>query len=1180
VRCSEFENRLNIRNKINKESNMKRQKVDSSKTGRKLWKLIYPAIMLLILLSLTLTMAVPAAAADSSTKDGGTFANVTNGTGYDWINPTGAQTADDSSWATTTITNSNSTSDYLQATNFGYNIPTEATITGIKVDIERHDSTGGSTTSSIRDSRVRLVKAGVVQPAQDKALTSTDWPNSDAIQSYGGDGDLWTNTWAASEINNSGFGVALSVTRTSGGDNIASVDHIRMTVYYVVLNSSGPYSVVSSSTIVDAGGSYIWQNPGYAQTSDDLRASVSVPHRAGSHNPYTYYQSNYLKATGFGFAIPDFATISGIKVEVEKYADSTNIIDYDAMLVLNNSIISGSDQSTGAAWSTTNPESGYTTYGGQTNMWNQTTATLTPSVINNSNFGFALKVQNRDTSNDLTASVDHIRITVSYSLPTPTITGLDPTSGTKAGGTTVTITGSNFVSGATTVTIGGNSATGVSVTNATTLTAVTPANANTGAVDVVVATSAGSATLAGGYTYTVAPSITDQPGDLSITYGSNATFISVASGTPSPTVHWEVSTNGGGIYSNVVDDAIYDGITTTTLSLNNPPVTYSSNKYRAVFTNGVNPDATSDAAKLTINKATPTATLAVSNSPQTYTGSAQAATVGISASSVPGAVANILTGGATTQTNANTYAVTADFVPTDSTNYRSLTGLSAGDFVIGKATPTATLAVSNSPQTYTGSAQAATVGISASSVPGAVANILTGGAATQTNANTYAVTADFVPTDSTNYSTLTGLSAGNFVIGKATPVITWEDPTAIVFPLALSATQLNAVADVDGSFVYDPQAGTVLDAGPNQTLHVDFTPNDAANYNTASKDVNITIIGGPYQIVFITDPRTLTTSSVSDNMTIETQDIFGTPSDLPFNTTISLYTTSGKGRFAATIEGPFDGTFTSIVIPAGSHSAKFYYKDANPGTPTLTAAWVQLISGTQKETVNGVTPVAKSLVILDPAQTLTVGTTSLPMTVEIRDELNKPFVVGSDTVVNLYSTSGKGRFGISSNMTFNGTLTSVVIPSGQSSVEFFYKDGNTGSPIITASRVGLASGTQKETVNAATKASRIELSTASPNPLKMGVVSGEITVTIIGTDGNPFRVATDTMINLYSTSNKGTFAKTSAGPFNGTFTSVTILANSSSATFYYKDNKVSSSTTVTAAKVGLTSGTQVWTIIP
>ena len=173
-----------------------------------------------------------------------------------------------------------------------------------------------------------------------------------------------------------------------------------------------------------------------------------------------------------------------------------------------------------------------------------------------------------------------------------------------------------------------------------------------------------------------------------------------------------------------------------------------------------------------IDKATPTATLAVNNSPVTYDGTAKAATVAITVSSVPGAVANILTGGAATQTGAGTYAVTADFVPTDTANYNSLLAQAAGSFVIDKATPTATLAVNNSPVTYDGTAKAATVAITVSSVPGAVANTLTGGAATQTGAGTYAVTADFVPTDTANYNSLLAQAAGNFVIDKATPTAT------------------------------------------------------------------------------------------------------------------------------------------------------------------------------------------------------------------------------------------------------------------------------------------------------------------------------------------------------------------------------------------------------------------------
>ncbi|MDQ3006497.1 MAG: MBG domain-containing protein, partial [Chloroflexota bacterium] len=94
---------------------------------------------------------------------------------------------------------------------------------------------------------------------------------------------------------------------------------------------------------------------------------------------------------------------------------------------------------------------------------------------------------------------------------------------------------------------------------------------------------------------------------------------------------------------------------------------------------------------LDVSKATPT--LSVTNSPVTYNGSPQAATV---VGSVAGVVSDIqYDGSATVPTNATTYTVTADFVPTDTTNYNSLTDASAGNFVIDKATPT--LSVTNSP---------------------------------------------------------------------------------------------------------------------------------------------------------------------------------------------------------------------------------------------------------------------------------------------------------------------------------------------------------------------------------------------------------------------------------------------------------------------------------------------------
>jgi hypothetical protein len=89
----------------------------------------------------------------------------------------------------------------------------------------------------------------------------------------------------------------------------------------------------------------------------------------------------------------------------------------------------------------------------------------------------------------------------------PTVTSLSPNIGTMAGGTAVTITGSDFVTGAT-VTIGGSVCTLPVFVNATTLQCTTPAHA-AGAVSVVVKnTDNQTGTLAAGFTFLVPPTVT------------------------------------------------------------------------------------------------------------------------------------------------------------------------------------------------------------------------------------------------------------------------------------------------------------------------------------------------------------------------------------------------------------------------------------------------------------------------------------------------------------------------------------------------------------------------------------------------------------------------------------------------------------------------------------------------
>ena len=60
--------------------------------------------------------------------------------------------------------------------------------------------------------------------------------------------------------------------------------------------------------------------------------------------------------------------------------------------------------------------------------------------------------------------------------------------------------------------------------------------------------------------------------------GSTATFTAAASGSPTPTVQWQVSTNGGASFTDIV------GATSTTYSFT-VAAADNGKRFRAVFTN-------------------------------------------------------------------------------------------------------------------------------------------------------------------------------------------------------------------------------------------------------------------------------------------------------------------------------------------------------------------------------------------------------------------------------------------------------------------------------------------------------------------------------------------------------------------------------------------------------------------
>ncbi len=204
----------------------------------------------------------------------------------------------------------------------------------------------------------------------------------------------------------------------------------------------------------------------------------------------------------------------------------------------------------------------------------------------------------------------------------PAVTSVSPNSGPTAGGTTVTVTGTNFT-GATAVNFGGTNATTFAVNSATSITATSPAG--TGTVDVTVTTPGGTSTTstADQFTYTTpAPTVTNvspnsgpPAGGTSVTItgtnftgatavkfgGTNATTFAVNSATSitatSPagtgTVDVTVTTPGGTSATGAADQFTYALVTTTVaLSSSQNPSSFGQSVTFTVRVTGSAPTGT------------------------------------------------------------------------------------------------------------------------------------------------------------------------------------------------------------------------------------------------------------------------------------------------------------------------------------------------------------------------------------------------------------------------------------------------------------------------------------------------------------------------------------------------------------------------------------------------------------
>jgi hypothetical protein len=190
----------------------------------------------------------------------------------------------------------------------------------------------------------------------------------------------------------------------------------------------------------------------------------------------------------------------------------------------------------------------------------------------------------------------HATLTVRYA----PIVSASPSSQTVNAGQTVTFTAAATGNPAPTVrwqvsTNGGASYSNISGATSTTLTLTNVTASQNGYLYRAVFTNSIGSTNTTAATLTVlfAPAVTTNPASQSVTAGQSVTFTAAATGSSTPTVQWQVSTDGGVTFVNIA------GATSTSLTLTSVTSSQNGYRYRAVFTNSLG-SATTTAAVLTV----------------------------------------------------------------------------------------------------------------------------------------------------------------------------------------------------------------------------------------------------------------------------------------------------------------------------------------------------------------------------------------------------------------------------------------------------------------------------------------------------------------------------------------------------------------------------------------------------
>jgi hypothetical protein len=322
-------------------------------------------------------------------------------------------------------------------------------------------------------------------------------------------------------------------------------------------------------------------------------------------------------------------------------------------------------------------------------------------------------------------------------------------------------------------------------------------------------------------TVNTAPAITTNPANVTVAAGAPATFTAAASGTPTPTVQWQVSTSGGA-FTNV------SGATSTTLSIAVTTGAMNGNKYQAVFTNAAG-SATTTAATLTVTGGNTTPAITTNPANVTVTAAATATfTAAASGSPTPTVQWQVSTNGGTSFTNVSgatstTLSLTGTTTAMSGNKYRAVFTNAAGTATTTAATLTVNAAntapaVTTNPTNVTVNAGATatfTAAASGTPTPTVQWQVSTNGGTSFTNVSGATST-------TLSLTSTTNAMSGNKYRAVFTNSVSSATTTAATLTVnaaaAISGTVKGGLVPISGSTIQLYAVGTTSDGSASTAL--------------------------------------------------------------------------------------------------------------------------------------------------------------------------------------------------------------------------------------------------------------------------------------------------------------------------------------------------------------------------